>query len=87
MRSKMASNAHGGRRAGAGRRPKPLADRKPRANGKLQVTIDPTREMVIVCDLETRALAQRLMLRFPDVPNVEALIALAVRRLAEIAGE
>ena len=77
------SSTHGGRRAGAGRHSKPLAERKTRANGKVQVTIDPAREMVIPVDIDTRVLAQRLMLHFPQVPNVESLFSYALRRLAE----
>jgi len=68
----MAKTTHGGRRQGAGRRPKPLTERKLQ-RGKVWIGID----------VETAALAQRLMLHFPDVPNVESLFAYALRRLAE----
>lgn len=69
----MASNAHGGRRTGAGRPPKSLTDRA-LFKGKIPVRIDP----------KTALLAQRLMLRdWPGVSNVEELIGYALHKLAE----
>ena len=44
-------------------------------DGAVWVPIDP----------ETAALAQRLMLRHPDVESIEALVAQALERLAETA--
>ena len=62
----------GGARTGAGRPPKLVEDRA-LFNGKLRIHVSP----------ESGLLAQRLMLHFPDVPTVEALYELAMRRLAE----
>lgn len=68
---------------GRGRPPKSIAE-KPRIFGKVRVMLDPEREMVIPVDPETRALAQRLMLReWEGVERVEQLYAYAVRRLSE----
>lgn len=61
----------GGARPGAGRPPKSIAERA-LFHGKLRIHVSP----------ESGALAQRLMLHFPDVPTVEALYELAMRRLA-----
>lgn len=77
----------GARIPGPGKRlgpePKPLA-KKTRIYRKVRVLIDPELEMVIPVDAETRALAQRLMLReWPGVEQVEQLFAYAVRRLAD----
>jgi len=71
-------------RAG-GRKPIPLAARKPSTKGgKVSVRLDPANEMVIPVDAETRMLAVRLMLReWPGISRVEELFAYAVRRLAE----
>lgn len=67
-----------------GRRAIPLAQRKLRKDGKVAVLIDPACEMVIPVDLDTRMLAQRLMLYpWPDVATVEELFSFALRRLAE----
>jgi hypothetical protein len=65
-----------------GRPPIPLADKR-RIYGKVRVMLNPSTEMVIPVDPATRLLAQRLMLCFPEVSNVESLFAYAVRRLAE----
>jgi len=77
----------GKRTAGPGKRiggePKPV-EQKAVINGKVRVRINPATEMIIPVDAETRALAQRLMLHFPDVPNVESLFPYAVRRLSEM---
>lgn len=71
-----------GKRNGRPRRA--IADKTPDARGLVTVRIDPAREMIIPVDLETRALAQRLMLRdWPGVGGVEELYAFAVRKLAE----
>lgn len=57
---------------GGGRPIKQLAERAA-WKGKIAIRIDP----------ETAALAQRLKLHFPDIPNVESLFAYALRKLAE----
>jgi len=71
-------------RAG-GRKPIPLAARKPSTkSGKISVRLDPAREMIIPVDPETRGLAVRLMLHeWPGVERVEELFAYAVQKLAE----
>jgi hypothetical protein len=52
--------------------------------GQVTVRIDPSTEMVIPVDVETRLLAQRLMLReWEGVSSVAELFGYAVRRLAE----
>lgn len=78
----------GGPIPGSGRRALPLSARKPDPDGKIRIRIDPAREMVIAIDPDTRALAQRLMLRdWPGVRTVEELSAYALRRLAETSGD
>lgn len=63
----------GGRRSNQTGRPRiPVVERKVFA-GKVGIRIS----------AESAALAQRLMLHFPDVPNVEALYELAMVKLAE----
>jgi hypothetical protein len=42
----------------------------------------PRTSVQVVVDLDTAALAQRLMLHFPEIPTVEALFAHALRELA-----
>jgi hypothetical protein len=79
-----AKSKRGGlRRPSGGRPPKPLTALAA-VSGKVRVRIDPAQEMIIPVDVETRALAQRLMLRqWPGVERVEQLYAYAIRRLAE----
>lgn len=75
-----------GKRGGdrGGRRPSTPIEEKVVISGKVRVRIDPAREMVIPCDLETRMIAQQLMLNdYPGVSTIEQLFAYAVRRLAE----
>jgi hypothetical protein len=62
----------GGYRAGAGRPRKELAERVPRQDGKLAAWL-PTEDM---------ALAQRLMLHFPEVKTIDDLFSFAIHRLA-----
>lgn len=68
----MTTNQRGGRRPGAGRPPKSIEHRKA-FKGKVAIRISP----------DNAALAQRLMLHFPDVPTVEALYELAMLKLSE----
>ncbi len=67
----MAKSKRGGNHGG-GRPPKPISERAI-WKGKIAIRVRP----------EIAAQAQRLMLHFPDVPNVEALFELALIRLAE----
>jgi hypothetical protein len=63
----------GGRRSNpGGRPPKPIEERK-EWKGKIAIRISP----------DSAALAQRLMLHFPQVATVEALYEYALIRLAE----
>lgn len=57
----------------AGRPPTCIADRK-LFRGKVAIRISPG----------NAALAQRLMLHFPDIPTVEALYEYAMTKLAEM---
>ena len=69
----MTKSNRGGRRANpGGRPPKAIEDRKA-WKGKVSIRIS----------VETAALAQRLMLHFPERPNVESLFEYALRKLAE----
>jgi len=68
----MSDKQRGGRRAGAGRKVKPIEDRA-EDRGKLTIRISP----------ESGLLAQRLMLHFPAVPNVPALYEMAMSELAK----
>ncbi len=61
------------RRYTGGRPALPLDQRRANRRGKLTIEIDPA----------SGALAQRLMLRFPECRTVAALYELAIERLAE----
>jgi len=65
-------HTRGGYRAGAGRPRKGLGERIPRHDGKLAAWLP----------LEDMALAQRLMLHFPEARNIDELFSLALHRLA-----
>jgi len=81
MTIKKPQSAQNGKLGG---RPRTTAsEKKPGKDGRVTVRIDPASEMVIPADIETRVLAQRLMLHFPKVATVEALFAYALRKLAE----
>ncbi len=69
----LPNNKHGGRRSYQPGRPrKALDDRTPRHDGKLAAWLP----------IEDMALAQRLMLHFPEARNIDELCGLALRRLA-----
>ena len=77
----MTTKSKRGGNYGGGRPPTPIEE-KTIIRGKVRVRIDPEKEMVIPVDLETRALAQRLMLNdYPGVTKVEELFSYAVRQL------
>jgi hypothetical protein len=66
------SKQRGGKRIGAGRPPKSIEHRK-LFKGKIAVRVSP----------ESALLAQRLMLHFPEIRNVEGLYEYALNELAK----